>query len=137
MNSKIAKIGASLYVIWGLLHLVAAYKVFLLGSSLEAGMVQGRVYQNAWNLLFFAIFGTAVAIMLNWKNDRMGYWLNAIVVSAGDIGFVLFVLLSLLFSACKHHVFKTACLLYLLFRVSKSCVGLDFSLACCLSIWNS
>jgi len=33
-----------------------------------------------------------VGIFLNWKNSRLGYWLNLIVVSAGDIGFVVFVL---------------------------------------------
>ena len=88
-----ARIGAIIYIIWGLVHLQAARLVFVLGQTLEPGMVQGRIYQNAWNLLFFALFGMAVAIFLNWKNSRIGYWLNLVVVSAGDIGFILAVLL--------------------------------------------
>ena len=90
MNHMIlAKIGASLYILWGLLHIVAAYKVFTLGQTLEQGMVQGRLYQDAWNLLFFALFGIFVAIFFNWKNNKVGYYLNLVVLSAGDIGFII------------------------------------------------
>jgi hypothetical protein len=38
---------------WGCLHLQAAYAVYHMGAALEPGMVQGRVFQDAWNLLFF------------------------------------------------------------------------------------
>ena len=88
-----ARLGAVAYVLWGLLHLQAARLVYMLGDSLEPGMVQGRIYQDAFNLLFFALFGIAVAVMLNWKNSRSGYWLNLIVISAADIGFIVYVLL--------------------------------------------
>ena len=60
------------YVLWGLLHLQAAR---LVCQTLEPGIVQGRIYQDAWNLLFFALFGIIVAVFLNWKNSRLGYWL--------------------------------------------------------------
>ncbi len=90
---KFAKIGAVSYVIWGLLHIVAAYDEFTLGASLERGLVQGKINQGAWDLLFFAFFGIAVAIKYNWKNGILGYWLNLIVISAADIGFIIFVLL--------------------------------------------
>ncbi len=93
MSRIFARLGAITYVLWGLLHIIAAQKVYQLGQSLEPGMVQGRVFQDAWNLLFFALFGIAVAVFLNWKNSRLGYWLNLVVVSAGDIGYVLFLLL--------------------------------------------
>lgn len=94
MNATIlARIGAVLYVLWGLLHIVAAYKVFSLGQTIEQGMVQGRLFQDAWNLLFFAIFGIVVAVIYNWNNNKMGYWLNLIVLSAGDIGFIITILL--------------------------------------------
>jgi hypothetical protein len=93
MNSLFAKLGSITYVIWGILHIEAARRVYMLGQSLEPGMVQGRIYQDAWNLLFFALFGIVVAIFLNWKNSRLGYWLNLVVVSAGDIGFILFLLI--------------------------------------------
>ena len=89
----LARIGAALYVLWGILHIVAAYKVFALAQTLGQGMIQGRLYQDAWNLLFFALFGIAVALLYNWKNSKNGYFLNLIVVSAGDIGFIITVLL--------------------------------------------
>ena len=88
-----AKVGAVAYVMWGILHIQAARLVFLLGDSLEPGMVQSRIYQDAFNLLFFAFFGIAVAVWLNWRNSRLGFWLNLVVISAADIGFIVYVLL--------------------------------------------
>ena len=81
-----------MYFIWGLLHLKAAYNVYQLGASLEEGMVQGRIFQDAWNLLFFALVGITVAVVFNWHNSRLGYWINLITVSVTDIGFIAFVL---------------------------------------------
>ena len=88
-----ARLAAITYVIWGVLHIVAANNVFALGQNLEPGMVQGRVLQNAWNLMFFALFGTVVAIKFNWRNSKLGYWLNLVVVSVGDIGFIVTILI--------------------------------------------
>jgi hypothetical protein len=88
-----AKIAAGLYVIWGLLHVQAAYDAFLLGTSVDQGIVQGKIFQDAWNLLFFALFSIMVASRYNWKNSRLGYWLNLIVVSVADVGFIIFVLI--------------------------------------------
>ncbi len=88
----LAKLGAVLYAVWGLLHLVAALAVYQLGASLDPGIVQGRLFQSAWNLLFFAVFAVAVAVSFNWRNTRGGYWLNLVVVSVTDIGFIAFVL---------------------------------------------
>lgn len=87
-----ARIGAVFYVLWGLLHLVAANKVYLLGQALDSGMVQGRIYQDAFYLLFFALFGMVVAIVFNWKNSKSGYWFNCVVISFADIGFILTIL---------------------------------------------
>jgi hypothetical protein len=87
-----AKLGAVTYVLWGLLHIQAARLVYMLGDTLQPGMVQGRIYQDAWNLLFFALFGIVVAVWLNWNNSRLGYWLNLIVVTAADLGFIFYVL---------------------------------------------
>ena len=58
-----AKLGAITYVLWGLLHIEAARRVYMLGQSLDPGMVQGRILQDAWNLLFFALFGIVVAVI--------------------------------------------------------------------------
>ena len=70
-----AKIGSGLYVLWGLLHTAAAYEEFTLGASLEAGLVQGKIYQGAWNLLFFALASIVIAVVYNWKNRRL--WMRA------------------------------------------------------------
>jgi hypothetical protein len=92
MSSIFAKLGSVTYVLWGVLHIEAARKVYVVGQTLDAGLVQGRIFQDAWSLLFFAVFAIAVGIFLNWKNSRLGYWLNLVVVSAGDIGYIVFVL---------------------------------------------
>ncbi|UOA33855.1 hypothetical protein DSM110093_03690 (plasmid) [Sulfitobacter sp. DSM 110093] len=69
-----ARLAAMTYVAWGILHLGVAYGVYQLGTTLDAGVLQGRIYQGAWNLTFFALFGT-------------------VVVSAGDIGFIVTLLI--------------------------------------------
>ena len=55
-------------------------------------MVQARLVQNAWHLLFFAIACIVIAIAYNWNNSRMGYWLNLIMLSVVDVGFIVLVL---------------------------------------------
>jgi hypothetical protein len=92
-KQNFAKTASLLYIIWGVLHLYSAKQVLTLGQSLEPGMVQGRIFQDAWNLMFFALFGIVVGLVLVWKNDILGYWLNLIVVSIGDIGFILTILM--------------------------------------------
>ncbi|MGV2292355.1 hypothetical protein AAHK20_26860 [Trinickia sp. YCB016] len=86
-----SKIGAVLYIIWACLHFMAAHSVYVLGRSLDPSMLQGRVFQAAWNLLFFSIAAIAVAVTLNWRNSVWGYWINFAVVGVADVGFILFV----------------------------------------------
>jgi len=90
---RFAKIGAVFYVLWGVLHVLAALEEFALGSGLEPGLVQGKINQGAWDLLFFALAAMVIAVRLNWRNDTLGYWLNLLIVSIADIGFIIFVLL--------------------------------------------
>jgi len=92
MQKLFYRAGAVCYVIWGLLHLEAARNVYALGSTLDQGMVQGRVYQDAWNLVYFAVFAIVVAAVFNWKNSRWGYWLNFVTVGVTDIGFIMVIL---------------------------------------------
>ena len=87
------RIGAVMYIIWGVLHVNAALKVYELGGTVDPGMVQGRLFQGAWNLLVFAVVAVAVAAWLNWRNSRSGYWINLVAVSATDVGFIWFVLM--------------------------------------------
>ena len=86
-----AKIGAVLYIIWACLHFMAARSVYVLARSLDSSMVQGRIFQDAFNLLFFSIFAIGVAVTLNWRNSAWGYWINFATVGIADIGFILFV----------------------------------------------
>jgi hypothetical protein len=65
-----AKIGAGLYILWGMVHIKASLDGFGLGASLEGGLVQGKINQGAWDLLVFALAAIAIAVTLNWKNDR-------------------------------------------------------------------
>ena len=84
--------GAVLYILWGLLHLFAAFRVFKLGATLEKGMVKARVYQNALNLACFAMIVIVIAVVYNSENSLLGYWLNLVLASVTDIGFIIYVL---------------------------------------------
>ena len=88
----LARLGATAYFVWGLLHLKAAQAVFQLGGTLPPGMIQARVYQDAALLLACALAVMAVAATLNWRNRLTGHWINLGVVSAADVGFIAFVL---------------------------------------------
>ncbi|HJZ18178.1 MAG TPA: hypothetical protein VJ251_22490 [Stellaceae bacterium] len=93
MTAKTSVAGAIAYAIWGLLHVQAAYAVYRVGVALEPGMVQGRVFQDSWNLLFFGGAAIALALTLNLRNSAWGYWINLGIISLADMGFILFVLL--------------------------------------------
>ena len=92
MTNIYSKSGSSFYVLWGVLHIVVASKVYTMAQGVDVGIVQGRIFQDAWSLLFFAVFAIIVGIFFNWKNDQLGYWLNLIIVSVADIGYIIFIL---------------------------------------------
>jgi hypothetical protein len=90
-NTALARVGATLYVLWGLLHYQAAYGVYQVAQSTPLTLAHGRLEQLAFYLAAFATAGIVVAT-LNWRNSLLGFWCNAIVLSIGDIPFILFVL---------------------------------------------
>src|SRR3546814_8300931 len=57
------------------------------------GMSRARLLQDAFYLLAFAVEGMAVAVLLNWRNDRCGYWRNAGLLAVADIPVIIFVLI--------------------------------------------
>lgn len=87
------RLGAILYILWGLLHLVAAWRGYQLGAEQEPSLVQSRLYQGAWNMAILALLTIAIALIFNWRNSKFGYWLNLFTVSATDIGFIVLLLI--------------------------------------------
>jgi hypothetical protein len=85
--------GAACYAAWGCLHLMASYNVYRVGVPLDPGMVKGRVFQDAWNLLFFGVTAIAVALTLNIRNNAWGYWINLGILALADTGLIFFVLI--------------------------------------------
>ena len=55
-------------------------------------MAQARLMQTAFYLAAFAAAAIIFAITLNWRNDRFGFLVNAVIVGIADIPFILFVL---------------------------------------------
>jgi hypothetical protein len=92
-DTALARLGALCYVFWGLVHYNAAYGLFQLAATVPASMMRGRLQQDGFYLAALATIGIVVGVWLNWRNDRVGFWLNAVAISVGDIPFVLFILL--------------------------------------------
>ncbi len=93
MSRVFAILGAIAYFAWGGLHLLAAGKSYMFAANMEAGLVQGRLFQGSFYVAAFAIVAVVVALGFNWRNGRIGYWINLLTVSAADIPFVLFIVL--------------------------------------------
>jgi hypothetical protein len=47
----------------------------------------------AFYLAAFAATAIVLALTLNWRNDRLGFWVNGVMVGIADIPFILFVLI--------------------------------------------
>jgi hypothetical protein len=67
-----ARLGAISYIVWALLHFIAALSVYRLGQTMPGTMAQARVFQDAWNLACFSISAIGVALTMNWRNDGYG-----------------------------------------------------------------
>lgn len=86
-----ARIGAVCYGLWGLVHYDAVYNVYHIALGVPPTMVQGRLFQVAFYLFAFATTGIVLAITMNWRNSRAGFWLNALIGGIADVPFILFV----------------------------------------------
>lgn len=69
-----------------------AWDIAKLGLT-EPGLTQGRIYQLAAYMLTIALFVIGVALLRNWRNDRLGFWLNVTVAGWADAIWVLVVVL--------------------------------------------
>ena len=111
MKRHAHRIGAVFYVLWGLLHVWAGADLLradaldqlallstdplpnqALPQALQP-LVHAALSFHAYNLLWFGLFAVVVAISLNWRNNRIGYWVNLAVVGADDVGLLLFLIL--------------------------------------------
>ena len=91
MSRVFAILGAVAYFAWGGLHLLAAGKSYVFAANIEPGLVQGRLFQGSFYVAAFALVAVVIALGFNWRNSRIGYWINLVTVSAADIPFVLFI----------------------------------------------
>jgi hypothetical protein len=103
------KLGAVFYILWGFLHTGLGFAILyrlstkggtaglaLIGSAVPladlppnlSGVAAGVIGQHAWNLTVFGLFSVVIGIVFNWRNSRVGYWLNMTLVSAADLGFL-------------------------------------------------
>ncbi len=87
-----ARLGALFFAIWGVFHVYVAWQICTLALT-QNGIAQGRTLQLAAYMLTIALFAVVIALWRNWRNDRLGYWLNLWVVSWADIIWVLVVVL--------------------------------------------
>jgi hypothetical protein len=108
-----ARTGAVFYALWGLLHVVGA-GVQLATLNSEGGTGLARLISSArpvaenadvpvaaaafmgmgaFNLLWIGLLVTGIAVTLNWRNSRLGYWLNLGIVGATDLGLLVALLL--------------------------------------------
>lgn len=110
MNAKtLAKTGAVMYVLWGILHVIVGaipllwlftrgrtamldfHNFDLEPGTLDASMVHAGniIAEHSAELIAFGLMAIIVAVALNWKNDILGFWLNFIVLGIVDVAFVL------------------------------------------------
>lgn len=87
------RMGAIFYMLWGLLHILAALGVAQVGAGQATGVAQSKIYQDAWNLFYLAVFVIVIAAVFNWKNSWLGYWLNLVTISVIDTGFIVLIFL--------------------------------------------
>lgn len=104
-----ARIGAAAFLLWGLVHVAGgaallralsaggpAKALRMMGSGVSPSLLPARldpvsgaaVAFHFWNLLWIGAFVAFVAVFLNWRNSRAGFWINLGVVAAADAGMV-------------------------------------------------
>lgn len=71
--------------------MVAANSVYVIAAQ-STGLARGRLLQDAFYLFFFATSGILIAVILNWRNVKQGYWMNGTLLAFADIPFIVFML---------------------------------------------
>lgn len=85
-----ARIGAISYALWSLLHIgLGAVRLAERASAGDLAEASGRLAQGHWTLIYIGVFGLILS-WFNWRNHSAAYWCAAFVISAEDVGFLLF-----------------------------------------------
>lgn len=104
---KFAKVGAVLFVLWGLLHILGGAIILMaVGESPAQGYA---IYQEsstpyselagavlgylAYSFIWIAVVVTVIGIRYNWNNSEQGLMLNTALVGLTDLGLVIFLVL--------------------------------------------
>lgn len=106
-QSTVLKIAAVLWVIWGLVHLLAG--VLVLSADASGGFqaiadavepelltgdyhaaVGGIMNQHGWNLGWFGV-ATVIGAVFIWRHNLTAIWVTAMVGGLADLGYLLFV----------------------------------------------
>lgn len=106
-----ARIGAALYIIWGLMHLAAgSVGIWLTGQPITpdwaAGMAAvpsgdsgvadatvGLVRQHSFNIAVGGAMAILIAVFGNWNNRRLAWILNGALIASLDLGMIIFMLI--------------------------------------------
>jgi hypothetical protein len=92
MNTKLVRIGAVFYILWGVLHVIAGLQGFINPPEQAAvGYVAASLMQHSYNLIWFGVVSVIIAVFWIWRLDKTGYWMNLVLVSLADIGWLVFV----------------------------------------------
>ncbi|MDP2470682.1 MAG: hypothetical protein Q8W46_07445 [Candidatus Palauibacterales bacterium] len=112
MSGRAHRIGAVFYLLWGIIHVLGgAAMLATLRSAGGAGVlrmiatadpgsapdsvpeiVTAVAGFHSWNLLWIGALVAGVALTLNWRNRRSGFWINLTLAGAADAGLVAFML---------------------------------------------
>jgi hypothetical protein len=110
MKKYAHKIGAMFYMLWGLIHIFGGIAILtaaspneqlaMFGTAVPADMlpanpgevVHATLSFHAFNLAWFGVFALIVGVLMNWRNSRLGYWLNFGIVGVADIGLFIFLI---------------------------------------------
>ena len=101
------KIAAVLWVIWGLVHMLAAFFVIPVDSQTASGNILDRVdparlvadypvelsgilSQHGWNLGWFGI-STVVGGVFIWRANMTAIWVTGLIGGMADAGYFLFI----------------------------------------------
>ncbi|MDN5205574.1 hypothetical protein QQ008_29590 [Fulvivirgaceae bacterium BMA10] len=110
-NINYNKIGAIFFILWGVLHVFGGGALMLsattninehlqgtgtgasneqLPNLMQETVVSGIASFHSFNLFWMGLLVTIIAVMLNWKGSKIGFWINLAITGMADLGLLLF-----------------------------------------------